>query len=78
MTKSSAAIKGTGHSTNAHSEEITGFVPTQDELIHLVKHWVRSNRRRISHLLGSRYLDAHHTLNSAQSEASERLEVRNL
>jgi hypothetical protein len=41
MTKNSAAIEETEHSTNAHSKEITGFVPTQDELIHLVKHWVR-------------------------------------
>jgi hypothetical protein len=41
MTKNSAAITDTQHSTNADGKEITGFVPTQDELIHLVKYWVK-------------------------------------
>src|ERR1700730_16588051 len=41
MTKNTAAIRETQHSTNAHSKEITGIVPTQDELIHLVKYWVK-------------------------------------
>jgi hypothetical protein len=41
MTKNTAAIKEAQHSTNAPSKEITGFVPTQDELIHLLKHWVK-------------------------------------
>jgi hypothetical protein len=41
MTKISAAITDAQHSTNADRKEVTGFVPTQGELIHLVKHWVR-------------------------------------
>jgi hypothetical protein len=41
MTKNSAAITDTQHSTNAHGKESTGFVPTQGELMHLVKYWVR-------------------------------------
>ena len=41
MTKNSTAITDTQHSTNANGKEITGFVPTQDELIHLVKYWVK-------------------------------------
>jgi hypothetical protein len=41
MTKNTAAIKETQHSTNAPREEITGVVPTQDELIHLLKHRVK-------------------------------------
>lgn len=41
MTKNSAAITDTQHSTNAYGKEITDFVPTKSELIHLVKHWVR-------------------------------------
>jgi len=41
MTKNSAAITDTQHSTNAYGKEITDLVPTKGELIHLVKHWVR-------------------------------------
>ena len=40
MTKNSDATADTRHSTNPHGKEITGFVPTQEELIHLVKYWV--------------------------------------
>jgi hypothetical protein len=36
MTKNTAATKETQHSTNTPREEIT-----QDELIHLLKHWVK-------------------------------------
>jgi hypothetical protein len=41
MTKNSAAITDTQHASNAHGKEMTDFVPTQAELIHLVKYWVR-------------------------------------
>jgi hypothetical protein len=40
-TKNPSAIADAQHSTIARSKEITGFVPTHDELIQLVKYWVR-------------------------------------
>jgi len=41
MAKNSAAITDTQQTTNAQSKEISGFVPRQDELIALVKYWVK-------------------------------------
>ncbi len=41
MTKNSDEIADTQDSTNAHGKESAGFVPSQDELIHLVKYWGR-------------------------------------
>jgi hypothetical protein len=41
MTKNSAAITDMQHASNAQGKEMTDFVPTRDELIHLMKYWVK-------------------------------------
>lgn len=41
MTKNSAAVTDMQHASNAQGKKMTDFVPTQDELICLVKYWVK-------------------------------------